>query len=103
MMTMDDYISKHSLTLWKKWPDYNANPHGLPGSDSGWVAAVFTDDGSKAPHLNEMFNIYANPERTRFVSVNTVTEKFRLVYSDLIPVMSEWLPMHSRYESQSFQ
>ena len=93
-MTIHDYIKKHGLTVWRKWPDYN--PH------AEWMARVFTSrltDGKPDEfHHDDRFEIYSNSEHTRFVSMNLTSGVFRIVHNELIVLSSEWQPTDLNFE-----
>jgi len=97
-MTIQDYIKKHGLTLWRTWPTFGA-------IDPSWIPVFFLTEeiGGKAESRNhlEKYEIYANPEKTRFVSMNVTRGLFRIVHYELIVITSEWQPSHPNYELQA--
>jgi hypothetical protein len=97
-MTIQGYIKKYELTLWRKWPEFG-------GLQTPWMPTFFTDDESgktvPPPDRLEKFEIYANSEKTRFVSINVTRGLFRIIHYELIPIVSEWQPVNRNYELQS--
>ena len=98
-MTIQDYIDQHGLKLWRKWPTQAGlnkawTPVFLVSHEGNGKTEIFSD--------GDKFEIYANPEHTHFVSVNTTRGLFRVVHYDFIPIISEWQPSRANYTRTAF-
>ncbi len=75
-MNIHDYIRNHNLTLVLKWP----------ADDSVQVVASLTEpDGDE-------FDIYSNPDKTHFVSINTTRKQYRIAQNEIVYFQSAWTP-----------
>jgi len=54
------------------------------------------DDGD-----NDNFEVFANEEKTRFVSINVTRGLFRIVHCEMFVLKSEWQPTHTNFEFQA--
>jgi len=97
-MTIQDYIKKHSLTLWREYPDFKPeHSTGVAGSVTSMIASVFiAGDTAEFSHTDK-FQIFCNAEKTRFVSINTSASLFRIIHADLILISSPWEPTSRNY------
>ena len=94
-MTIQQYIDKYSLTLWKKYPRAASGVF-----DGGWTPSLFLMKGDeKSP--NDQYEILANDEKTRFVSKNITKNMFKIVHSEMVVIESEWLPMQTNFSVQA--
>lgn len=99
-MTVQDYIKKHSLQLWRKWPDFKPDA-ATRGMLTSWTASVFlTPEQGKFAHTDK-FEIFSNAEKTHFVSLNVSAGLFRVVHDDLLPIASRWEPINANYVHQA--
>jgi hypothetical protein len=99
-MTVQDYIKKHSLQLWRKWPDFRPDP-ATGGMLASWTATVLTDpEQGKFDHADKI-EIFSNTEKTLFVSLNVSAGLFRIVHNDLLQIASGWEPINANYVHQS--
>ena len=94
-MTIQDYIKKYELTLWRTWPVFG-------GLETPWMPEFFVSEeiGGKTEKFDSLdkFEIYANAEKNRFVSMNITRRIFRIVHYELIIITSEWQPAHLNFE-----
>ena len=102
IMTIQDYIKKHSLTIWRKYPDLKPDA-ATGGFISSWTAAVFIKPESGEFPEPRKFEIFSNPEKTCFVSINLSAGLFRIVHNDLIQIASPWERINVNYELQAIQ
>jgi hypothetical protein len=93
-MKIQDYIKKHSLTLWRKYPQINPSPFSAE-----WMPAIFLDD-KEEKGSDDKFEVFANEEKTRFVSINVTQGMFRIVHYELLILTSEWQPTHLNFKLQ---
>ena|ERR1700761_7929253 len=97
-MTIQDYIAKHSLTLCQEYPDFKPD-YSVPGSGASTspIASIFIQaDRGEFAHTDK-FQIFGNPDRTHFVSINKTASLFRIIRADLIVLCSIWQPAASDY------
>ena len=87
-MTIHEYIKKHSLTVISRQPTPNLYAAPLP--------AVLLE--SKASSPGDRFEIYANADRTHFVSLNLSRQEFRILHYELVFALSEWHPADGNYQ-----
>jgi hypothetical protein len=100
-MTLQDYLQKHSLTLWREYPDFKPDQSSGFGRVTAPIASVFvTADTGKFSQMDK-FQILANGEKTLFVSVNTSAGVFRIVHADMLLFYSPWEPVARDYSLQS--
>ena len=100
-MTIKQYIEKHSLKLWKKWPDMKPDTiTGGRGMISSSVPVVFIKPEQGEFERGNKFEIFSNPDRTHFVSINLSLGLFRVVHHDLIQIASPWEPTDRNYVIQ---
>lgn len=93
-MTIQEYIKKHGLNSWRKYPDERQSHFG------DWMPAMFLmGDGDDSPK-DDTYEVFANTEHTHFVSLNKSRQLFRIVHHELIPVMSKWEPSTSNFVLQ---
>jgi hypothetical protein len=97
-MTIQDYIKKHGLVLWRKYP-VAAN------LNAPWTQTFFIDqkiDGKDVPFPHgEQFEIFSNAEKTRFVSMNITRGLFRIVHCEMVVIISEWQPSQMNFSTQA--
>jgi hypothetical protein len=62
-----------------------------------WVPAVLMELPRSEGQPPDNYEIYANPGRTHFVSLNTTQEKFRILRREIVAVVSEWHPSTHNY------
>ncbi len=86
-MTIHDYIKKHDLQLWRKWPDERPLLHG------DWLPVFFTRDGPEDTTGEDKFEIMSSADKTHFVTINVTRQLFRLVHYEIVLAKSEWHPM----------
>jgi len=72
-VTIYDYIKKHKLKHFAKWPATNQEIHHLLIEPQG-----------------DVFDLYRNSNSTHFVSINRTKGRFRIFHSELVPHFSEW-------------
>jgi len=96
-MTIHDYIKKRGLSRWRTWPTYdgNVNRRSMP--------AFFTAPDSGEPADGDKLEIYANVDRTHFVSLNTTRGLFRIVHYDMIIFYSGWQSMREGLDYPELQ
>jgi hypothetical protein len=94
-MTIDDYIKKHGLTLWRTWP----TPPNLYGP---WTPAVFLSYEQNGKTIDfehgEKIDIYANTDKTLFVAMNVTRGLFRIVHHELLVLYSPWERINVNYQ-----
>lgn len=97
-MTIRDYIKNHSLPIWKKYPDFKPDQTGFGGVITSAVASMLVAREPEDFPRNDQFEIYANKDQTRIVSLNLTSGVFRIVHRDLILMVSDWQPIQMNYE-----
>lgn len=85
-MNIQEYIKKHALDFWHKHP---------PGLNEPWTPEFLLESvkDMEPPERCE-YEIFANKDRTHFVSINKTRAMFRVSLRETILLQSEWHPMH---------
>jgi hypothetical protein len=96
-MTIQQYIEKHGLKLWRTWPT-QPNVRGA-WTPSFFVTRQVSGKTEDFPN-NDKIEIYSNPELTLFVALNLTQGLFRIVHHELISMAGEWQPMRTNYNLQ---
>jgi len=89
-MTIRDYISKHGLELWQRWPSNDVF--------GGWVPSFLVDSCESGKHPSDQFEIYSDKDCTHFVSINVTQGLFRIAHREMVVMLSEWSPIGLNYE-----
>jgi hypothetical protein len=94
-MRIRDYIKKHSLEHCRTFQRGAVTGIGAIAPRS--ISPVFVKrEPIDFPPLDR-FEIYSNPERNHFVSLNITSEQFRIIHHELTLMVSDWLPIEDDY------
>jgi len=88
-MKIQDYITKHNLKLFSRQPTTSVN--------EPWIPAVLMDCPQPDKSSHHRFEIYANSDRTHFVSLNVSRGEFRIFHCEIVSAISEWHLSHHDY------
>jgi hypothetical protein len=89
-MKLQQFIEKHSLSPMQ--------------FSSDWTPAMFLmDDEESRRSFSDQYEIYANAEKTIWVSVNRSRGRFRICFCDMVNICSDWLNAEIPHDLEPIQ
>lgn len=89
--TLVDYIKKYDLQPWRQYP---SNPPSLFGA---WIANLYVKRSDEDRWEDDRFEILANADKTRFVSINKTRQLFRIIHHELAVIKSDWEDVNTTF------